>query len=235
VCDPDSDACGAGRRCNINSGLCEDDTGGPGPGPGGDITCTTGSLGGACAPGDVCVGGNACEAPCTSQTMCVSSEQICELDASRASFNTCVDPDTTAACMQGCFATCPERGNHQRDAGGPIIFDILFTGDLGSTASCGAPAVAQRFTMDVYSPAGLSTSNVFTEVLRRLDSGNEQGVFSEGPGSNTHPTVMSQGNGIYQVTFYLCDDPSSSTIFSVFVRDTANRDSNAICFRPSAM
>lgn len=231
ICDATNNSCGAGSFCNENTGLCE--TGTP-EDPQEPISCVTGEVGGLCEDGQVCVGGNSCQAMCDNVMSCLGSGSICDPTTDSATFNTCRDPDEIAVCNLGCFETCSDRGDHRREEDGPIIYDLQISGDMGATANCPAPARADRFVLSVYSSAGFSDS-VFTEALRRLNSGREANTFSEGPASNTHPTIESRGNNLYNVTFFLCNDPNAATIFSVFMRDTAGRDSNAICFAPSEM
>lgn len=231
MCVCDATSCAAGETCNATTGLCEFGNGNPGPDP--NFSCTTGETT-LCESGQVCVGGNACEAMCDNLSQCLSAGAICDPSTDSATFNECRDPDSVAVCNLGCFATCSDKAGHTRESGGPIIFDLQISGDMGSSANCRAPAVVDRFVVSVYSENDLS-SNVFTETIRLLSAGQEGNTYSGGTNSGSHPTVESRGNNIYDITFFLCNDLTQNTIFSVFVRDESGRDSNAICFAPTQM
>ncbi len=213
--------CGAGETCNTTTGACEEMVN----------ACTMpGSMGAdPCLNTEVCLPDGTCSQPCNSVTDCVATEELCEIDPTNANeFNTCVAPgQVTEQCANYTMAT-----GVGRDAGGPLIVSVAYDTDAAAAASCTGNATPRYFNA-VIADDGTFDMSLYTMRLRFLqEDGNETNTFSEGPGTEWHPTIMAgSAAGTFDLRFSLClSDVQMMSSLAIYVTNDAGEESNGFCF-----
>lgn len=243
VCVCSTDSCSPGEAC-LEDGSCGIPAscgmaGEQGICPTGQIcqpdgtcadSCGDAGTQGNCGAGEVCMPNGSCEAACDNgdaTTGCLATLSLCDTSTNSMTFNDCIAPQEETA------RSCPNAQNHSRADGGPVVVAVAAQGNVTpETMNCDDDALYQ-FTADVYAPDGLPAS--FNSMgIKRLDPDGSDGfVYSDGPGTSTHPSFspVSGMDGRFTVQFTICATAPDATL-GMFVNDTDGEASNAACFMP---
>jgi hypothetical protein len=214
ICEPGS--CSAGQAC-LPNGDCGVPTDCGTPGAISQPPCQT---------GEVCLPNGMCEAACDNPVDCIPNMQVCDTSTTASStFNSCVEPGAVNA-------DCPQAMGYMRDAGGPIITDVQFTGAM-MDPNCTGDALVQTFAMEMFT---FSTSgpNMNGIPARPYQDGIQQITNGMGGLTFSQPTITQTSTGTaagFTVEFTLClsTQQMMQGLAVGFVDADSNR-SNPYCF-----
>jgi hypothetical protein len=200
-CDTDDDCADYADQpvCDTDAGICV-----PGEGEGEGVGEGEGEGEGECDPTDPDLG--------PGDPVCLDAGELCSDD------ELCVAPEeVTDTCASG-------FGND----GGPILYIVAEVGNNGVSNNCdGGDGTVYTYAAMVRSGVAIS-ENIYTERIRFNNGTTTTDVFSDGPGTEFHPTVDDLGDGDYMVNFSLCGSPDAGSWLGI--TDDDGTEGNAYCF-----